>query len=44
MEHEWIDRAAVALGDEVFALPKPARHDNVLAIMLSLPMDKSRGF
>jgi len=36
MEREWIDRAAVALGDEVFALPKPARHDNVLAIMVNV--------
>lgn len=36
MSVELIDRAAIALGDEVFALPQPARHDNVLAIMVNV--------
>ena len=33
---ELIDRAAIALGDEVFALPQPARHESVLAMMVNV--------
>lgn len=36
MGKELIERAAIALGDQVFALPKPARHDNVLAMMVNV--------
>ncbi len=36
MSVELIDRAAIALGDDVFALPQPARHDNVLAMMVNV--------
>lgn len=36
MGKELIERAAIAIGNEVFALPQPARHDNVLAMMVNV--------